>query len=95
MSRAASTLIGSPKHPYSQNLLASVPHLDPSLDWIDTVRVEGAFAPDQTGCRFRSRCQHAFDRCTADPGSYPVPGGGTALCFLYDEAGKTAEPATV
>ena len=89
----AESLIHEPKHPYSQNLLASVPHLDPRMNWIQGVKVEPAQAPDTTGCRYRSRCPYAFERCPEEPPHYPTDDGGTAACFLWDPAEQARREA--
>lgn len=73
------------RHPYTRALLASIPVPDPS-----TVRskehLKGEL-PDPaalpTGCRFRTRCPLAFDRCAAEPPPMKDLGGGhQAACHL-------------
>ena len=81
----ATDVYHSPRHPYTQALLRSVPRLDrPRQERLDPV--EGQ-PPDLTrldaGCSFRSRCRFAVDVCEqARPALEPagVP-GHLAACF--------------
>lgn len=67
---AVERVIGAPRHPYSQLLVASIPLPDLSRRWGDD---ELMAAPEQgdrpsEGCRFAPRCPHAMDQCwTVDP----------------------------
>ncbi|MCP3987714.1 MAG: ABC transporter ATP-binding protein [Actinomycetia bacterium] len=61
-------LYASPAHPYSQLLLAAIPHPDPL---IKARAMEGAAdlpSPinPPSGCRFRTRCALAQDRCAEE-----------------------------
>lgn len=70
-------LIEHPRHPYTQQLLASVPSLDPS---VKRILVDGASAPpdvssarSEIGCSFTSRCPIAIDQCRSiTPSLLPV-----------------------
>ncbi len=89
----------SPAHPYTKALLDAVPLLDPdaqrrrratrkALPARETPRVAAQ------GCPYRNRCPHVMPRCEADmPPDYPVDGGGTAACFLFDRSATTTGPA--
>jgi peptide/nickel transport system ATP-binding protein len=62
-------LYANPRHPYTNLLLESIPVPDPSIDQRATKRLEGdlpspLFPP--SGCRFRTRCPAASDRCAAE-----------------------------
>ncbi|MEO5742106.1 MAG: ABC transporter ATP-binding protein [Vicinamibacterales bacterium] len=75
----------SPKHPYTQGLLASIPGGAPG----QRLRaIEGAvpnLANLPPGCAFEPRCPHRFELCpTAPPPSYDVGPGQRARCYLYD-----------
>ena len=83
----ATTLFGSPQHPYTQQLLLSFPdlaHPDRPLRGIPGAPPRLDAMP--AGCRFAPRCPHAFDRCRVErPPDYPAA-GGRASCFLLDPA---------
>ncbi|HEX9467197.1 MAG TPA: oligopeptide/dipeptide ABC transporter ATP-binding protein [Acidimicrobiia bacterium] len=62
-------LYARPAHPYSAALLAAIPVPDPE-DHPDETRVLGGDIPSNTdppsGCRFRTRCPKAQDRCAVE-----------------------------
>jgi peptide/nickel transport system ATP-binding protein len=62
------SIFGSPQHPYTQALLASIPVPNPTLKKAPH-RLAGDL-PDPaslpSGCRFRTRCPSAFDRCARE-----------------------------
>jgi oligopeptide/dipeptide ABC transporter ATP-binding protein len=81
-------LYSQPLHPYTEALLASIPTPDPSQRR-KSVRLAGdmpSLLDLPSGCRFRSRCPKAFDRCgQIDPCLVPVGEGSSHLiaCLLY------------
>ena len=75
----------SPKHPYTQGLLDSIPGGAPGqrLRAIDGVVPNLANLPP--GCAFEPRCPKRFELCTsAPPPSYEVGPAQRARCYLYD-----------
>ena len=73
-----------PQHPYTVGLLRSIPRLGKEIRE-RLSPIEGS-PPDlvapPTGCRFRPRCPHAFDKCLEEP---PLAETGTnhrAACWL-------------
>jgi oligopeptide/dipeptide ABC transporter ATP-binding protein len=72
----------APRHPYTEALLASVPALDERAARLQAIagQVPSALAYP-TGCRFRPRCRHAFERCTEHPELYPA-GNSFSRCML-------------
>jgi peptide/nickel transport system ATP-binding protein len=62
-------LYAHPAHPYTALLLDSVPEPDPTVE-IDLTVVEMGELPSPldppSGCRFRTRCLYAQDRCAAE-----------------------------
>ena len=75
-----------PLHPYTQDLLASVPNI--SLD-DDKLRIMKGAPPDlinpPSGCRFHPRCQSVMDKCSEhNPPMEEVRPGHWAACWLYE-----------
>jgi peptide/nickel transport system ATP-binding protein len=66
---APDVLYAQPAHPYTAALLAAIPVPDPGSPPDDT-RVLGGEIPSNvdppSGCRFRTRCPKAQDRCAAE-----------------------------
>ncbi|MEL7155960.1 MAG: oligopeptide/dipeptide ABC transporter ATP-binding protein [Actinomycetota bacterium] len=58
-----------PAHPYSAALISSIPVPDPLIDQRQIEAIEGELpspiAPP-SGCRFRTRCPRATEKCTTD-----------------------------
>jgi oligopeptide/dipeptide ABC transporter ATP-binding protein len=81
-------VFASPKHPYTQGLLHSVPNI--SLEECVLYKMEGAppnLLKPPTGCRFHPRCPYVMDICrTEEPPFEPVDEGDqVTACWLYDE----------
>ena len=83
------SLFEQPLHPYTWGLLGSLPRLDVQLDRLTQI---GGQPPSllrpPSGCRFRPRCGHAFERCRqelpdATPASFDP--GHLDACFLSEE----------
>lgn len=72
----------SPSHPYTTLLLDSVPR--PGM--VLTRRPERVHKTDETGCLFRDRCPHAFERCVEHPPLFDAPAGSRSRCWLVDPA---------
>ncbi len=75
-----------PLHPYTQDLLASVPNI--KLD-DDELRIMKGAPPDlidpPSGCRFHPRCQYMMDKCSQqNPPIKEVRPGHWAACWLYE-----------
>jgi peptide/nickel transport system ATP-binding protein len=62
-------LYARPAHPYTSRLLSSIPVPDPSVKPDPANRIQGELpspmAPP-SGCRFRTRCPFAQERCAAE-----------------------------
>ena len=82
------TVFKSPKHPYTQGLLSSIPTLatgkEQRLNVIKgTVPMLYNLPP---GCRFAPRCPKVFDKCRQfEPNLKPVELGHTVRCWLYEK----------
>jgi oligopeptide/dipeptide ABC transporter ATP-binding protein len=85
-------LFRSPRHPYTDALLRSIPRLDSELDRL--VAIEGTVASPldrPSGCSFRDRCPRARARCAdAVPPLDPLAAGHRARCFFPVEASVPA-----
>ncbi len=73
-----------PLHPYSEALIAAVPHPDGTGFLPESLPGE---VPDParppSGCRFHPRCPYAFDRCASEePGLVVLAAGRAAACWL-------------
>lgn len=74
----------TPKHPYTQALIKAIPRVDGSGVFPEALPGE---VPDPanppSGCRFRPRCLHAFERCTREePKLIQLAANRTAACWL-------------
>jgi oligopeptide/dipeptide ABC transporter ATP-binding protein len=79
-------LWAAPQHPYTEALVAAIPHADGSGFLPEALPGE---VPDPaqppSGCRFHPRCPYVFERCPVEvPPLYDLGGGRTAACFLRD-----------
>ena len=95
-------LYRAPAHPYTELLLKSIPVPDPTVTPDTLGRIKGelpspVFPP--SGCRFRTRCPKAADRCAAEePQIRDLGGGHYVACHFpigHAEAPPTAVDQTV
>lgn len=59
-------LYGSPQHPYTKGLLASLPRLDQDTELVSIPGTPPNMLQEPVGCSFAPRCEHAFDRCITE-----------------------------
>jgi oligopeptide/dipeptide ABC transporter ATP-binding protein len=93
----APQIFDTPKMPYTQGLLASLPRLDVR----DRQRLEPI--PGQPpnllrlppGCAFAPRCRYRMPICAEPVPVYDFGAGHVARCFLYDERAKDERPIEV
>jgi peptide/nickel transport system ATP-binding protein len=78
----ASHFFASPRHPYAQKLLASVPRLrgDEEPEFISGK--PPSLIGLGEGCRFAPRCSKRFDQCDQDPPMLTT-GRRSVKCWLY------------
>jgi peptide/nickel transport system ATP-binding protein/oligopeptide transport system ATP-binding protein len=64
------SLFYDPQMPYTWGLLGSIPRLDrPKQDRLHSIKgTPPSLIRAPTGCKFRPRCPHAFDKCMEEPG---------------------------
>ncbi|NKB66485.1 MAG: ATP-binding cassette domain-containing protein [Candidatus Latescibacteria bacterium] len=82
-------VIKDPKHPYTQELIHSIPVPEPGSQWIEEAVEEKdeseASAITANGCPYAPRCARAMARCQeAKPPLYQTDSGRAAACYLYD-----------
>jgi oligopeptide/dipeptide ABC transporter ATP-binding protein len=82
-------LYASPKHPYTQALLAAVPVPDPVLERARVYTPLRGEPPSPanppSGCPFHTRCPRAIERCRSEPPALrEVAPGRLAACHLAE-----------
>ncbi|MBM3648992.1 MAG: ATP-binding cassette domain-containing protein [Alphaproteobacteria bacterium] len=83
-------IYAAPAHPYTRSLLSAVPVPDPDLEAKRQRIILKGDLPDPahppSGCRFRTRCPIAIERCAAgDPPPQPLAAGHWAKCIRLSE----------
>jgi len=88
-------LFGSPRHPYTQGLIRSIPRFDPAA--VKKTRLEAiagtvpSLLEPAPGCRFAARCPFARAECTLDtPPLREIVPGHKVACILAEPAGLRA-----
>jgi oligopeptide transport system ATP-binding protein len=95
------SLFASPRHPYTQALLSAIPVPQPGLRR-ERILVQGEvpnpIAPP-SGCRFRTRCPYARERCAQEVPALRAFERHSTACHFWEEivtpAGVTASGAPV
>jgi peptide/nickel transport system ATP-binding protein len=82
----ADEVLRSPKHPYTQALLASVPRIDAS-GARETIRLQGELpspANPPSGCHFHPRCPQVMPECASVyPDGVSLSASREVRCLLY------------
>jgi peptide/nickel transport system ATP-binding protein len=84
-------IFAAPKHPYTEALLSAVPVPEPGAARRRIILKGDIPSPINlpAGCRFHTRCPHAFERCrTETPELRALADGHFAACHLNDEPGR-------
>jgi len=81
------TLFSTPRHPYTQALLSAIPLPEPGLKR-ERVLLQGD-VPNPinppSGCRFRTRCPHAQERCTQEVPALRVLQDHAVACHFWEK----------
>jgi peptide/nickel transport system ATP-binding protein len=91
----ADRVISAPRHPYTAALVSVAPSPDPPAPGERAKRTilvgetpDAAAIP--SGCRFRTRCPLAFEKCVEEPPLIDVGGGQQSACWLAETEAPTA-----
>jgi peptide/nickel transport system ATP-binding protein/oligopeptide transport system ATP-binding protein len=80
------SFLQGPLHPYSQGLLAALPDVHAERHTLRTIPGQVPQPMDyEQGCRFRPRCEKAFEKCLAKPALSSCRPMHKVACFLYQE----------
>lgn len=80
-------LFDSPAHPYTKNLLETIPHTDNKKGRLSVIPGDVPTLRNiPAGCPFNPRCTVAMERCKKEhPPLYNLSNNHTVRCFLYDK----------
>ena len=84
---AASTIINSPRHPYTRLLISSLPEVGVTYAGKRLTGIAGtppALLGPPEGCRFRERCPFAFEKCLEEPPFIEVEPEHFVACWKED-----------
>jgi oligopeptide transport system ATP-binding protein len=81
----ARVLLSEPAHPYTRRLLESAP--EPTAP---VPQPSPMFEDVNHGCRFRTRCSHAYDACVQEPDLLGVTDQHTARCWLVTDSNSVS-----
>ena len=83
-------ILSAPRHPYTQGLIACVPHLhaEPPQERLPLAEIPGVVPSvaelSRGGCPFAPRCSHVIDRCRSEmPAPATVGSRHVAACWLH------------
>ncbi len=80
------SLFANPRHPYTQALLSAIPIPEPGLRRARVLLQGDVPNPinPPSGCRFRTRCPHAQDRCAAEVPALRTVDGHSVACHFWE-----------
>ena len=83
----AEIVISSPKHPYVQLLVGSIPIPDPDQPWQGRIELPPEVELEKDtprGCKFYRRCPYKMEICLKNPPPlYNIGADHLAACYLY------------
>ncbi len=93
-------LFASPRHPYTQGLIRSIPRIDMAATQKRRLETIAGVVPSlldiKPGCRFAARCPHAQPECVAEtPALRTVAPGHRAACIFADVPNSQRPPRTL
>jgi oligopeptide/dipeptide ABC transporter ATP-binding protein len=94
-------LFGTPRHPYTQALLAAIPRAEPGQHGVHPVPLGDVPTSHMlpSGCHFHTRCTHAQSRCSHQAPVLEQHGEQAVACHFWREIPITLrrvdEPALV
>jgi len=77
-------VVTSPKHPYTQKLMANVPRLQRVERQQEVLTEQG---PSPTGCIYSKVCPQVFEKCVNQPPTFNLGSDRFAACHLYEANG--------
>jgi len=88
-------IVKDPLHPYTQELISSIPNPDPEKRWTERLEAEKIGlnelrqAKTEAGCIYAQRCRHVMEKCRHNnPPLHRVKGregdAREVACFLYE-----------
>jgi len=81
-------LFVTPRHPYTQGLLKSIPRLDEGQARKQRLEAIPGLVPSlldlPPGCKFSNRCKYVMDKCQAEPALKEIDPGHFVRCWLYE-----------
>lgn len=81
-----------PGHPYSQGLARSIIDIDTAPKALLPSIVGSVPSPlhAPSGCRFRNRCEHAYDKCRQEPLAFTIGPRHVVKCWLHEPDAGTS-----
>ncbi len=80
-------IFATPKHPYTQGLLKSIPRLDEGHARKQKLEAIPGLVPSlldlPQGCKFSNRCKFVFEKCIEEPALVETSPGHFSRCWLY------------